>query len=259
MKHWHSLDDKQVWVLGGAGYLGSAITEALDASCAKTLCFDLGERAADFVRTRQLTKTIPVALDTSRVEKIESALQNLMDEHGVPDGLVNLTYASSSGQALEELTAKDFQTPFDLSVASYFLASRVVADRMKASRGGSIVLFASMYGMVAPDPSIYAAPFKTNPIDYGASKAAILQMARYLAMHYGPDKVRVNCVTPGSFPNPQILENHPEFVERLKQKAPMKRVGHNSEIVGPTLFLLGDGASFMTGQSLVVDGGWTIW
>ena len=98
-----------------------------------------------------------------------------------------------------------------------------------------------------------------NPIDYGAAKAAILQHSRYLAVHYGPDGIRFNCVTPGPFPNPSVQENHPQFIQDLSNKTALNRVGLNTEIVGPTLFLLSDSASFVTGHSLMVDGGWTAW
>jgi NAD(P)-dependent dehydrogenase (short-subunit alcohol dehydrogenase family) len=98
-----------------------------------------------------------------------------------------------------------------------------------------------------------------NPIDYGAAKAAILQLSRYLAVHYGPDGIRFNCVTPGPFPNPAVQKNHPQFIQDLSNKTALNRVGVNTEIVGPTLFLLSESASFVTGHSLVVDGGWTAW
>jgi len=122
-----------------------------------------------------------------------------------------------------------------------------------------VVLFSSMYGVVSPDPRIYHDPMTPNPIDYGASKAAILQMARYLAVHYGPSGVRFNCVTPGPFPNPAVQKSHPAFIGDLSRKTALNRVGQNTEIVGPTLFLLSPAASYVTGHSLVVDGGWTSW
>ncbi|HRE83620.1 MAG TPA: SDR family oxidoreductase, partial [Opitutaceae bacterium] len=89
-----------------------------------------------------------------------------------------------------------------------------------------------------------------NPIDYGTAKAGLLQMMRYLAVHYGPRGVRFNCVTPGPFPNPNVQSTYPDFVERLKGKTALRRYGVNHEIVGPTLFLLSDGATFVTGHSL---------
>lgn len=81
---------------------------------------------------------------------------------------------------------------------------------MHEARGsGSVVLFSSMYGVVSLDPRIYHAPMAPNPIDYGASKAAVLQIARYFAVHYGPSGLRFNCITPGPFPNPGVQGTHP--------------------------------------------------
>lgn len=256
---WHSLTDKSIWVLGGAGYLGSAITAALDGEGARVICVDLGDKAEKFVREQSLKNTIAVSQDVFQVEALEGFVERLVEEHGTPDGLVNLAAYSSAGKTLEEISVEEFQAPYLKSNTSYFVVSRAVAERMRTQGGGSIVLFASMYGVVSPDPSVYAPPMIPNPIDYGASKAGILQMARYMAVHYGPHGVRVNSITPGPFPNPMVQKMDPEFIERLSAKTPMKRVGQNSEIVGPTLFLLSPGASFVTGHSLDVDGGWMAW
>jgi NAD(P)-dependent dehydrogenase (short-subunit alcohol dehydrogenase family) len=171
---------------------------------------------------------------------------------------VHLAYSSSAGKTLEQLDVDDFQATFDRSIPGTFALCRTVAEAMKP-RGGSIVLFSSMYGIVSPDPRIYPAPMAPNPIDYGASKAAILQMTRYFAVHYGPAGIRFNSVTPGPFPNPAVQLAHPALIKELNSKVPLNRVGLNTEIVGPTLFLLSDSASYVTGHNLVVDGGWTIW
>jgi len=259
MKLWYSLEGKTIWVTGGAGYLGSAITAELDRVCAKVLCFDLPGKAEAFVRDQQLTRTIPLSLDINNAATLPAALEALLAEHGVPDGVVHLVTASSRGKKLEELTADEFQRTFDLSLTPTFLLCRTIAERMKARGSGNIVLFSSMYGLVAPDPRIYREPMVTNPIDYGAAKAAILQLTRYLAVHYGPSGLRFNAVTPGPFPNPNVQKSDPGFIADLNKKTALRRIGYNQEIVGPTLFLLTDSASFVTGHSLVVDGGWTAW
>lgn len=251
--------DKLIWVTGGAGYLGSAITTALDEQGARVICIDLPGKAADFVRTAQLTSTIPVAMDLSDPNELPTAIDALIVEHGVPDGVAHLAYASSSGKTLEELSVDDFQHTFDRALTPAFVLSRSLAAHMKPRGSGNIVLFSSMYGLVSPDPRSYHEPMKPNPIDYGASKAAILQLTRYLAVHYGPSGLRFNSIVPGPFPNPAVQATHPEFTARIADKTALGRVGTNSEIVGPTLFLLSDGASFVTGHNLVVDGGWTAW
>ena len=250
---------KTIWVTGGAGYLGAPITAALDRAAARTLCFDLGDKPHALVRDRALERTIPVSLDVSDAAALPAQLENLMAEHGVPDGVVHLAYASSAGKTLEDLPIADFAQTFARTVPATFALCRTVAQRMRPRGSGSIVLFASMYGLVAPDPRIYASPLTPNPIDYGASKAAILQLARYLAVHYGGAGLRFNCVTPGPFPNPNMQRDYPRFIDELVRKTALARVGTNEEIVGPTLFLLSDAASYVTGHSLVVDGGWTTW
>ena len=259
MSRWYSLEGKKIWVTGGAGYLGSAITAELDQVCGRVLCFDLPGKAEALVREQKLKRTVPLSADINDAAKLPATLDVLLAEHGVPDGVVHLVTASSSGKSLEALTPDEFRRTFDLALTPTFILCRTLAERMKARGSGSIILFSSMYGVVAPDKSIYHEPMAPNPIDYGASKAATLQLSRYFAMHYGPSGVRFNCITPGPFPNPTIQRDHPSFIKDLNKKTVLNRIGRNTEIVGPTLFLLTDSASFVTGHSLVVDGGWTIW
>lgn len=259
MNAWYSLNGKIIWVTGGAGYLGSAITGALDSLCERVVCIDLDGRAEAFVREKRLTRTVPISFDASDASALPAFIDTAIAQHGLPDGVVHLVYASSSDKRLEQLPSEVFKKTLDLALTPTFVLCRELANRMKARGSGSIVLFASMYGLVAPDPRIYREPLTPNPIDYGASKAAVLQMSRYLAAHYGPTGIRFNCVTPGPFPNPTIQKNNPEFIGELSKKNVLHRIGKNTEIVGPTLFLLTDSASFVTGHSLVVDGGWTAW
>jgi NAD(P)-dependent dehydrogenase (short-subunit alcohol dehydrogenase family) len=256
---WYSLEGKTIWVTGGAGHLGAPITTALDSQAAKVICFDLPARAQALVREKQLSRTVPVAVDFHDAAALPAALEAVIADHGVPDGVVHLVTATSAGIRLEALPAETFQQTFDLALTPTFVLCRLVAERMKIRGSGNIVLFSSMYGVVSPDPRIYRGALTPNPIDYGASKAAILQLARYFAVHYGPAGIRFNCITPGPFPNPAAQSAHPEFIAELNQKVPLNRIGQNHEIVGPTLFLLTDSASYVTGQSLAVDGGWTIW
>ena len=259
MSPWYSLEGKKIWVTGGAGYLGSAITIELDRVGAEVLCFDLPGKAAALVRDQKLARTTPLEVDINQAATLEGVLNELLAKYGVPDGVVHLVTASSSGKRLEVLSPDEFQRTFDLALTPTFILCRTLAERMKARGAGNFVLFSSMYGVVVPDKSIYHDPMAPNPVDYGAAKAATLHLSKYFAMHYGPAGLRFNCVTPGPFPHPGVQKQHPDFVQDLSRKTVMLRIGQNREIVGPTLFLLTESASYVTGLNLLVDGGWTIW
>lgn len=253
------LDGQDIWVVGGAGYLGSATVKLLLASGAKVLCVDLGDRAAQFAAGLPDSSGLTAAsLDVRDEAAMKRFVAGQIEQRGVPGGLVVLTFGSTS-KHFEDLTGEDFDQVNHSGLTATFLLTREVGTRMEKAGRGNIVLFSSMYGSVSPDPRVYQRPMNVNPIEYGVGKAGIVQMTRYLAVHWGPTGVRCNCISPGPFPSPAVQEAQAEFVGRLAQKVPMGRIGKSREVAGAAVFLLTDAAGYITGQNLFVDGGWTIW
>lgn len=253
------LAHKDIWVFGGAGYLGQPTVELLAAAGATVLCVDLDGRAQQFIEAKGLQERVePASFNVYEHTNIPGFVQQWVAARGVPDGLVNLTYASTA-KTLEDLTSEDFDRVAQGSLTASFVLAREVGTRMAALGRGSLVLFSSMYGSLSPDPGLYEPPMNKNPVEYGVTKAGIIQMARYLAVHWGARGVRCNSISPGPFPNPSVQQNFPDFIGRLVQKSPLGRVGEAAEIAGPVAFLLSDAASYITGQNLHVDGGWNCW
>ncbi len=254
-----SLAGKYIWVFGGAGYLGQATISLLTTAGAKVLCIDMENRAQDYIEAENFAgKVNSATFNVHNCDLIKSFVNENIAKYGTPHGLVNLTYASTA-KSTEDLTEQDFDAVNHGSLTSSFLLAREVGMRMAELGRGSMVLFSSMYGSLSPNPELYVAPMQKNPIEYGVTKAGIIQMVRYLAVHWGKSNVRFNSISPGPFPNPAVQQNYPEFTERLASKSPMGRVGQSSEIAGSVAFLLSDAASYITGQNLHVDGGWNCW
>ena len=246
-------------MFGGVGYLGQSVVELLHNAGANVLCIDLADRAESFVSSRHFGATVHAAsLDIGDTQAATQFVEQQSKQRAVPHGVVNLTFASTA-KTLEELSEQEFDHVNHVGLTATFLLSREIGTRMAQAGRGSIVLFSSMYGSVSPDPGVYEAPMNKNPIEYGVGKAGIIQMTRYLAVHWGKQNVRCNCISPGPFPNPGVQTSHPEFIERLAGKSPMGRIGQPGEIAGAVQFLLSDAASYITGQNLFVDGGWTSW
>lgn len=253
------LSEKVVLVAGGAGYLGQALCLALAEQGASVMVADLALKRAETLAADIVArggKARAMELDVAAEASSQAAVDRTVAEYGRLNALVNATFFSV-GKTLDDLSAEEFDRANRVNLTGAFLLARAAARVLPP--GGSIILFASMYGLVAPDPRVYHAPMNPNPIEYGVGKAGVIQMAKYLAVAWGPRGIRVNAIAPGPFPSSAVQAEHPEFVQRLAGKVPLGRIGRPEEIAGTVAFLAADASAYLNGATLSVDGGWTAW
>jgi NAD(P)-dependent dehydrogenase (short-subunit alcohol dehydrogenase family) len=252
-----SLSGRVALVTGGAGHLGKSICRGLAEAGAlvlvngrdpaKTEAF-----AAELRGQGHSAEALPFDVtDFQRAASIVGKLERL-------DILVNNAAPIHTG-TIETVSASAFASAAAGIVEAAFALSQAALPLMQA-RGGSIINIASMYGTVSPDPGIYGTSGFNNPPQYGAAKAGLIQLTRYLACHLAPQGVRVNAVSPGPFPiREKLAKEQPDFLAALERKVPMRRVGHPDELAGIAVFLASDASSYVTGANIPVDGGWTAW
>ena len=123
---------------------------------------------------------------------------------------------------------------------------------------GVIINIASMYGHIAPDYRIYESEDLANPPSYGAAKAGVIQLTKYLASFLSPYGIRVNAISPGPYPFPETQKNR-GFMKMLESKTILNRIGQPEDLKGITALLCSDASNYMTGQNVCVDGGWGVW
>jgi gluconate 5-dehydrogenase len=143
------------------------------------------------------------------------------------------------------------------------LTVQILGRRMIECRRGSIINIATMYADIAPNPKLYEGTSYLNPIGYSVAKAGLMAFTRYVASFWGIYGIRSNAILPGPFPNTDectdnAVRSDDSFIDRLKEQTCLKRVGHATELAGAILFLASDASSFVTGQGIRVDGGWSI-
>ena len=249
------LTGKNIVITGGCGWLGRAMVRCILESNASVLVTGTSEEKFKNTFVNELSNSkyrlFFLNLDLSKKKSVLAGVSSVFKR---VDCLINNAYYCTAGHPIETSDV-DMQISLEGTVGIYY---RCIKELMPLlSDNSSVVNISSMYGMRPPDFNIYKDKKSVNPIGYGIGKAGVIHMTRYLAKFLAGKGIRINCVSPGAFPNPEV-QKQSEFIDSLNRVIPMNRVGNPEELSGIVVFLCSNKSSYITGQNFAVDGGFTI-
>lgn len=252
-----SLDGRIALVTGGAGRYGRQISVALAEAGATVIAAsrDL-EKCEEFAASlrRDGFDVYGLALDLMNEGSVQGIASRIESRWGKLDVLVNNAVAVRA-EPFDKHSVEEWARSMECNSTVLYCACRIFGETMCRRHSGSIINIGSIYGVVSPDFRIYDGHNEmTNPPSYGFAKAGMIQLTRYLAVYFGPRGIRVNCLSPGGLYSPDMPE---EFVEKYSYRTPLGRMAGPNDIKGAAVFLASDASAFITGQNLLVDGGYT--
>lgn len=262
-KELFSLEGKVAIVTGGRGLYGAAICEGLCEMGATVIVASRnGEKCEEFaeVLRHQGHNAFGMALDLSDDASIKALPKTVFDRFGRIDILVNNAVDRSNLTSLADATRQKLQDSASTNLNGQILLSQAVLEYMIPAEKGSIINISSMRGLDSPHFPFYPESMGDQPVNYTTEKWAMVGLTKYMAGRYGKHHIRVNCIAPGGF-NPGLAEDPDKkvFVDTYIANTPLGCWASYDDIKGPVAFLASDAAAYVTGATLVMDGGWTIW
>lgn len=260
-------------VTGGGGQLGFEFCKTLAEAGAAVAAVDLNASASQAVvdaLTKSGYKALALPTDITQPDSVNAAVEKVLSTFGRLDVLVNsaaldpkfdpdaLNKGITPG-AFEDYPLDLWNSALNVNLTGMFLMTQACVKPMIAQgKKGSIINICSTYGLNGPDQRIYVKDGKRvafKPVYYTVTKAGVMGFTKYLAAYYAGTEIRVNALTPGG-----VFNNHEDyFVKNYSAKTILGRMAKKDEMNGALLFLASDASSYMTGNNVVVDGGWTAW
>ncbi|MEO7752457.1 MAG: SDR family oxidoreductase [Terracoccus sp.] len=251
------LTGRTAFVTGGAGPLGSVLASTLAGAGARVVVVDVTESACvETASSLPGTGHEPCAADLLTAEGLSAVVERAQRLDACDILINNAAFTGTSGVPgyavpFDEQTDEAFALAVQLNLTAPFSLVRRLAPLLRR-RGGSVINVSSIYGLVGPNMSLYEGTRMGNAAAYAASKGGLAQLTRYLSTVLAPD-IRVNAFAPGGIERSQ----DPAFLARYERLTPLQRMGTEDDFRAITLWLASGGSSYVTGQVIAVDGGWT--
>lgn len=264
LKQLMSLEGRVAVITGGAGHLGTAMAEALaEMGCSICIVDRPGSRMEELceqLRERWQVDAAAFGVDLEREEPRLALPGQVAQRFGRADILVNnAAFVGDStlrGWAVrfEDQQIDTWRRALEVNLTAAFHLSQLFTPLLRSGGKGAIINVGSIYGVVGPDQGLYEGTAMGNPAAYAASKGGLVQMTRWLSSVLAPE-VRVNCISPGGIARGQPAA----FAQRYIARTPMRRMGAEEDFKGAVAFFASDLSAWVTGENLMVDGGWTVW
>ncbi len=246
-----SLRNKKIFVVGGSGLIGNETIKCLNTFGAKTVNIDL---------KKNINSKYNFTFNTSDSDNLNQNLNRVIKKFGVPHVLINCSYPKNDKWSRNTFLNNDnssFSQNVNDHFVSYVLLSKKIANLMVKSKiKGSIILLSSIYGVVGQDQNIYKKTKIKENIAYSVIKGGLINFTKQMASFYGKYDLRINCVCPGGVID-KINSKDLNFIINYKKRVPLKRLAKSSEVASTILFLSSNASSYITGSTIMVDGGWT--
>lgn len=264
VKELFDLTGKVAIVTGGRGLYGASISRGLfEAGASVVVASRNGEKCKEFAREVDPTGkgVIGLSLDLSSDDSIAEFVGEVVKIFGKIDILVNNAVDRSNMTSLDKATRAKLQDSANTNLTGQLLLSQAVLPHMKEAGAGSIINISSMRGLDSPHFPFYPESMREQPINYTTEKWAMEGMTKFMACRYGKDGIRVNSIAPGGF-NPGLAtknEAGKQFTETYVENCPLGKWAGEDDIKGCVVFLASEASAYVTGATLVMDGGWTVW
>ncbi len=255
------LTGKVIVISGGCGLIGRAFCEAVAQFGGNVVVADIAlSKPCDFAQQLQQRNNVNCLGFEVEVENKNSVIalkEKVLAAFGRIDGLVtghqNKTHLIF--EPFEDVSEENWDKVVEVNLKGTFLLCQILGTHMANQGSGSIVNIPSTYSVVAPNQNLYKGTKMGCPAAYSASKGGIDALSQYLASYWGAKGVRVNMITPHG-----VWNNHEEqFEKNFANFSPMQRMSYNHEVAPALIYLLSDAASYVTGNNMLVEGGWTAW
>jgi NAD(P)-dependent dehydrogenase (short-subunit alcohol dehydrogenase family) len=259
------LTGRRAFVTGAAGHVGRMVCGTLAELGASVALADLDGGACErdaktLMANARKIQAVPVSCNLSDEAATRRAIRTAIERLGGLEILVHCAaYVGTSQMGgwaapLSEQSVAAWDAALRVNLTAAFILAQEAQTALSQSGQGSVIFISSIYGVSGPDFRLYEGTTMANPAGYGVSKGGLLQLTRHLATALAP-RVRVNAISPGGIERGQPHE----FQERYVQRTPMGRMASEEDLKGAVAYLASDLSSYVTGQNLMVDGGWTAW